>query len=138
MSSRTSHASSSENTLGSGLGARLGAGDHPFLAFDSEPDERADLAAQLDRLVRGEVAEVRNLDLPVGVLVHRERIDDAHRVALLQALELGDDLAVELRMAEPEHDELNGTDRHGSSFVVASADAFILARPAGAGITRCG
>jgi hypothetical protein len=51
--------------------------------------------------------------------VHRERIDDAHRVALLQALELGDDLAVKLRVAEPQHDELNGTDRHGCSFVVA-------------------
>ena len=132
MSSRMSHASSSENTLtpsAAGLGARLGAGDHPFLALDPEADQRADLAAELDRLVLGEVAQVRDLDLSVGVLVHGERVDDAHRVALLQALELGDDLAVELGVAEAEHDELNGPDGHGCSFSLREAGHF-HARPA--------
>ena len=81
---------------------------------------------------------MRDLDLSVGVLVHRERIDDAHRVALLQALELGDDLAVELGMAEAQHDELNGTDRHGCSFSLRELATSMLARPRGAGITRCG
>jgi pSer/pThr/pTyr-binding forkhead associated (FHA) protein len=42
-----------------------------------------------------------HLDLSVGVLVNRERVDDLHRVALPQTLQLGDDLAVELRVLEP-------------------------------------
>jgi hypothetical protein len=33
--------------------------------------------------------------------------DHAHRVALTQALELGDDLAVELRMLATEHNQLH-------------------------------
>ena len=81
---------------------------------------------------------MRDLHLAVGVLVHRERIDDAHRVALLQALELGDDLAVELGVAEAEHDELNGTDRHGCSFSLLELATPMLARLQGADITRCG
>ena len=90
------------------LGARLRARDHPFLALDPEADQRADLAAELDRLILGEVAQVRDLDLAVRVLVHRERVDDAHGVAFPQALQLGDDLAVELRMVEAEHNECTG------------------------------
>src|SRR5204862_4878995 len=64
-------------------------------------------------------------------LVHRERVDDAHRVALAQALELGDDLAVELGVIEPEDDELYRPDRHGAPFV-ASAGRFMLAGRGGA------
>jgi hypothetical protein len=56
-----------------------------------------------------------NLHLSIGVLVHRERVDDTHRVALLQSLQLGDDLAVELGVVKPQHDELNRPDRHGYS-----------------------
>ena len=41
-----------------------------------------------------------HLDLSVGVLVHRERVDHAHGVALAQPLQLGDDLAVELGVTE--------------------------------------
>ena len=64
----------------------------------------------------GQVAQVRHLDLSGGVLVNRKRVDDAHRVALAQALELLDDLAVELGMVEPEDDELDWSDGHLHSF----------------------
>jgi len=37
---------------------------------------------------------VLNLDLSLGVLVHRPRADDLHADALAQPFELGDDLAV--------------------------------------------
>src|ERR1700755_1970370 len=91
-----------------GLGAFLRA----FLAFDAEAHQGPDLAAQLDRLFLGEVAEVLYLDLALGVLVHGQRVDDAHRVALAEPLKLGDDFAVEVRVVEPEHDELYRTYRH--------------------------
>src|SRR3954449_3945103 len=68
------------------------------------------------RLVLREIAEVHHLDRSCRVLVHRERVDHAHGVALAQALELGDDLAVELRMLEPEHDQLHRSDSHRSPF----------------------
>jgi hypothetical protein len=69
--------------------------------------------------------------------VHRQRIDDAHRVALLQALELGDDLAVKLRMLEAQHDQLNGPIAMAAPFVASDGDS-MLARLTAAGITRCG
>jgi hypothetical protein len=102
-------------------GARFGTGVHALLALDAQADERADHAADLDRFVLREVAQMLNLDLALGVLVHGQRIDDAHRAALLQALKLGDDLAVELRVPEPEHDQLNRPDGHGSASFVADA-----------------
>ena len=40
------------HAVGGRLGAGLGAGLHAFLALDAEPDQGADLAAELDRLVR--------------------------------------------------------------------------------------
>ncbi len=88
--------------------------------------------ADLDRLVLGEVAEVGDLDLPVGVLVHGERVDHADGVALAQALELGDDLAVELGVLEAQHDQLDRSDGHLSSSLVwvrydaGAASAFAL------------
>ena len=88
------------NAFGRRLGAGLGAGDRSFFAFDAESDQRPDLAAELDRLVLGEVAQVLHLDLSFGVLVHRQRVDHAHGVALAQPLELGDDLAVKLGVTE--------------------------------------
>ena len=54
MSSRTSHASSSVKTLeplGGRFRARLGARHEALLPLDPEADQRADLAAELDRLV---------------------------------------------------------------------------------------
>ena len=76
------------------------------------PISARNLAAELDRLVTGEVAEVHDLDLAVGVLVDRERVDDAHGVALAELLELGDDLTVEVRVLEAEHDQLYRSDCH--------------------------
>ncbi len=57
---------------------------------------------------------MRDLDLAVGVLVDRERVDHAHGVALPELLELGDDLAVELWVLEAEHDQLHRPDGHGA------------------------
>src|SRR3954449_5544240 len=72
---------------------------------------------------------MHDLDLAGHVLVHGERVDDAHRVALPQALELGDDLAVELRMLETEHDELYWANGHGSPFgrVTTACDVVVEA-----------
>ena len=121
------------HSVGCRFGARLGARGHAFLALDAETDQRADLAAELDRLVLGEVAEVLDLDLSVGVLVDGERVDDAHRVALLQPFELSDDLTVELGVVEAQHDELNGSDRHGRSFRWCQPGWCDVRRPPGSG-----
>src|SRR6266581_4191799 len=88
----------------------------PLFAFDAEADQRADLAAELNRLVLGKVAEVLHFDLSLGVLVDGQRVDHAHGVALAQPFELGDDLAVELGMAEAENNELNRSYCHASPF----------------------
>ena len=48
-----------------------------------------------------------HLDLSGGILVNRESVDYAHRLAVVQTLQLGDDLAVEVRVLEAEHEELN-------------------------------
>jgi hypothetical protein len=48
----------------------------------------------------GEVAELLDLDLALRILVDGERVDHAHAVALAQALELGDDLAAEVRVLD--------------------------------------
>ena len=76
------------------------------------PIERRDLAAELDRLVPGEVAEVLHLDLALGVLVDRKRVDHAHGVALTELLQLPGDLAVESGLLEPEHEQLDRSDCH--------------------------
>ena len=60
-----------------------------------------------------------DLDLPGGVLVDGQRVDDADRVALAQALELVDDLTVEVGVVEPQDDELYGSDCHGTSILDA-------------------
>src|SRR3954451_12381215 len=72
---------------------------------------------------------MHDLDLAGHVLVHGEGVDDAHRVALPQALELGDDLAMELGMLEPEHDELYWSNGHGSPFgrVITACDVVVEA-----------
>jgi hypothetical protein len=90
--------------LGGSLGADRGTVQHALLALDPESDQRADLGPELDRFVLREVAEMRHLDLTLGVLVHRERVDHPHRVAGAQSFQLGDDLAVEIRVLESEDD----------------------------------
>jgi hypothetical protein len=87
--------------LGRGLCPSGRAGLEALLVLDAEPDERADVAAELDGLLLGQVAEMLDLDLALRVLVDREGVDDPDGVALPQRLELGDDLAVEVRMPEP-------------------------------------
>ena len=62
-----------------------------------------------------------DLDLSLGVLVDGERVDHADGVALTQALELGDDLAAEVRVLESEHDELNWSDCHFGSLLFGTA-----------------
>jgi hypothetical protein len=57
-----------------------GSGSHAFLAFDAQTDQGTDLAAELDRLVLGQVAEVLHLHVPIGVLVNGQRVDHAYRV----------------------------------------------------------
>ena len=58
---------------------------------------------------------MRHLDLPVGVLVDGERVDHPDGVALAQPLELLDDLPVEVRVIEAEHDQLHWSDCHTGS-----------------------
>ena len=53
-----------------------------------------------------------DLELSLLVLVDGQRVDHAHRVAFAQPLQLGDDLAVELRVVEAQHDELNRSNCH--------------------------
>ena len=62
-----------------------------------------------------------DLDLALGILVDGQRVDHADGVALAQPLELGDDLAVEFGVLEAEHDQLDGSDRHGCSPLVGLA-----------------
>ena len=53
-----------------------------------------------------------HLDLSVCVLVNGERVDHTHGVFVVQPLELGDDLSVELGMVEADDDQLDGSDGH--------------------------
>src|SRR6202012_3670891 len=89
---------------------------HSFLALDAQADQRADLAADLDRLLLGEVAEVLHLQLAVGVLVDDQRVDDAYGAAFAEPLQLGDDLTVEVGLTKPDHDELHRSDCHALAF----------------------
>src|SRR5262249_9508426 len=60
------------DAVGSGPSAELGASFHALLALDLEADQRANLAAELDRLFLREVAEVHDLHLALRVLVDGE------------------------------------------------------------------
>src|SRR5215217_2023809 len=100
------------DAVGAHLGARGRTGLETGFSFDAQADQRADLGAELDRLILREVAEMLDLDLAVGVLVHGKRVDHAHRVARAKPLELRDDLAVEVRLVEAQDDELHWSYRH--------------------------
>ena len=54
-----------------------------------------------------------HLDLAGRILMNGQRVDDPHRIAFSQSLQLGDDLAVEIGVLEAEHDQLNRSDGHG-------------------------
>ena len=102
------HAAVRLDLLGPGDRARL----HAFLTLDAEADQGADLGPHLDRLVFGQVAEVLDLEFALGILVDGQRVDDPDHVALAEPFEFGDDLAVEVRLAESQHDELYRPDGH--------------------------
>ncbi|MGB0091917.1 MAG: hypothetical protein WBP81_05225 [Solirubrobacteraceae bacterium] len=53
---------------------------------------------------------MRHLDLPVCILVNRERVDHAYGLLVMKPLELGDDLPVELGVVEAYDDQPNGSD----------------------------
>ena len=99
MSSRTSHAffvGEDFHAVCGGLGAGDRASLYSFLAVDGQSEQCSDLAAELDGLIGAEVTEVLDLDLTFGVLIDGEGIDHAHSVTGAQALQLGDDLPVEI------------------------------------------
>jgi hypothetical protein len=83
------------------VGGGLGPLGQALLALDAEPDQSPDLAAQLSGLVQGEVAEVGDLELTLGVLVDGQGVDHPDGVAVAQPLQLLDDLAMEVGMVEP-------------------------------------
>src|SRR5436190_4272709 len=94
--------------LAAGLGERL----RGLLAGEPVADQGADLRAELNRLLLRQVAEARDLELTLRILVHGESIDDPDGVARAQPLELRDDLAVKLGMVEPEDDQLDWSNGH--------------------------
>src|SRR6266516_3060343 len=102
--------------LGGLFRARGRAGLHPFLTVDAEPDESADLAADLDRLCLGQVGQMLDLQVAIGILVHGEGVDHPHHAVLVQPLQLGDHLAVKVGVLEAQHDELHRSNSHIRSF----------------------
>jgi hypothetical protein len=98
------------------VGSRLGAGLRPgFGALEAagpETDERSDGRAELGRLVVAQVGALQDRDVALGVFVDREAVDHANRVVVLQPVELGQDFTLEVRLVEPQDQQLNGSDCH--------------------------
>src|SRR3954454_19263914 len=99
MSSRTSQASSSENTLTPSAAASAPASAPAYMTSSPSMPRPiqaptllpSSIASSFERLLRCTTS------ISPSVLVHGERVDDAHHVALLQTLQLGDNLAAKLR-----------------------------------------
>ena len=72
--------------------------------------------ADFDCLVLGQVRQVLHLQAAVRILVDGDRVDHAHRAAIVQPLQFGDHLAVEIGVTEPQHDELHRSYSHIRSF----------------------
>ena len=70
-----------------GHGAQFGPGHESFRAGRTQADEGADLGAELDGLILGQVADAHHVHYAFGVLVERKRVDDPDRVALAQSFE---------------------------------------------------
>jgi hypothetical protein len=87
--------------VGRRLCAQLGALLGSLLAVDPRTDQGTDFAAELNRLILTEAAEMLHLDLAIRVLVDRERIDHAGRCLRHAAAQLGDDLAMRSGCLEP-------------------------------------
>ena len=101
ISSRTSQASSSEKTSMPSSAAASAPAAAPA-SKPSSPSMPRPISAPtlLPSSIASswlQVAQVLDLELALGVLVDGKRVDHADGVALPQALELGDDLAVEVR-----------------------------------------
>ena len=98
------------------LGRRLGASSAPASMPSSPSIPRPISAATLlpNSIASSWVRLLRCIDLhlALGVLVDGEGVDHADRVALAELLELLQDLAVEVRLFEPEHEQLNWPDCH--------------------------
>ena len=92
------------------LGARHGRFHRLFVAAGAEADEGADERAELHSLVLRQVARLNDLQLPADGPADEEQVDDADDAGLLQPLELGHDLARELRAVELEDEHLHGAE----------------------------
>ena len=102
VSSRDQNSSSSASCAALGLDARR-----------AEADHRAHKGAGALGLAGGEIGMVQAPDDTVGALVNDQQVDEAHDVALAQALELGEHFAAEIGPVEADDKELDGSERHG-------------------------
>src|SRR5262249_31407983 len=82
-----------------------------LLVAAAEPHQRAHESAELRRLVLGQVARPDDLELAADRLADEEQVDEADDPRFLEALELGHDLAVELRPVELEDEHLHRPER---------------------------
>ena len=92
-----------EDAFGGRLGAELRAHLSTLLAACPQADERPD-HGELGGLLAAQVASLEDVHLALRVLVNRESVDHADDVVLLQAVELGHDLTLEVRVIEAEHE----------------------------------
>src|SRR6266508_263490 len=104
------------NTFRSRLRADLGSGLGTLLSSCPEADEGSYDGAELRRLLVAQVGSFQRLDLAASVLVDGERVDHANNVVLLQPVELGHDLPLEIALAEAENEQLDGSECHHVSF----------------------
>src|SRR5262245_8545748 len=89
-----------------------GTGLDSLLALHAEADERARDGAELFGLFLGEVRPLDFLDVAFRVFSDGDEIDQPHDLAVAQPIELGEDLALEFRIFEADHDHLNRPKRH--------------------------
>ena len=101
------------DAVGRRLGARFGAGVMPSSPSMPRPISAptllpSSIASSLERLLRCATSISPSASLCTASASITRTVSLS-----LQALQLGDDLAVELRVLEAEHDELNRSDGHG-------------------------
>jgi hypothetical protein len=99
--------------FGDGLGAALGPDLEALLAGRTQPDEPAHQGAEGLLLVGAELAVVQHLDLAVGALVHAQGVDHPDQVVVAEPVQLLSDLALEVGVLEPQHQQLHRSNRHG-------------------------
>src|SRR3954447_12867202 len=81
-----------------------------LLVAGAEPDERSDDRAEAGRFFVREVALLDDLELAADRPAYEQQVDQPDDPGLLQPLELGDDLALELGAVELEHEHLDGSE----------------------------